>query len=325
MIVKGLSSFDPAVVVIADPLSWPEPKPDTIPSLAQALLPIPSVVLGVQGDEKAVADDASLAFDSDYLPSVEKIDGTKDAIAPLPALTGRPESALLPQKELGVVTGANLRFAYRQKDRVVPSLLLAALTRSTRTPYSNQALRTGPGAGAHLGGDWFVPLEKDGTYKAAPLPVPSVNALELMTSNMVDPDPATTKTLGKGRIIVLGIDNDGEAPTLARSHVQALAGALVLPRVREISFTWQVVVWVIAGLAGLSLLLLPKKKAVLRTLGLLFVILLASYIAFQVGLVWCPPTVAVGLLVFAGLYVRIFGFDPNKPKNRKSGKFYVLR
>ena len=324
MIVKGLSAFDPAVLVFADPLNWPEPKPASIPLLAQALVPIPSVVLAAEVAESGKADEASVAYAKEYLPSLATLTGQPELLPEIPSFTRLPEPPFR-QSDTGIVTPKGLSFVLRESKRAVPSLALAALSRATRTPYASQHLRTGPGAGIHLGTNWFVPLEKDGSLKPVALPVPSVNGLELMTSNLVDADAAVTKILGKGKTIVVGMDNDSATPTSARTQVHAIAGALTLPKVHELGFMGQIIAWVLAGLGGLSLLLLPKQKATLRTLGLLFAVLLVSYIAFEISLVWCPPTMLVGLIVVAGVFVRLFGFDPNRPKKKKSGSFYKLQ
>lgn len=324
MVAKGLAPYEPSVLVVADPLNWQEPKPESIPDLAQTLLPIPSVVLAVQAGE-GKADEASQTFAREHLPFLERLDGPTQLLPELPLLVNMPEAALVPQKDIGVITQPQLSMALRDQNHAVPSLLLAALSRVTRTPYSSQRLRTGPGAGAHLGADMFVPLERDGSLKLAALPVPSVSGLDLMTTSLIDADPAVVKTLGKGRTIIVGMDNDGPTATPARIQAQAIAAMLTLPRVRELGTTGQMVAWILAGLAGLSLILLPKQKATLRTLGLLFVVLLVSYVAFLAGLVWCPPTILVGLIVAAGVFVRLFGFDPNNARKRKPSKFYSLR
>jgi len=324
MVAKGLAPYEPAVLVIADPLNWPEPKPDSIPNLAQTLLPIPSVVLAAEAGE-GKADQASLAFAREHMPVLENLDGREQLLPELPLLVRLPEAALVPQKDIGLITHSQLSMALRDQTHAVPSLVLAALSRITRTPYSSQRLRTGPGAGAHLGADMFVPLEKDGSLKLAAPAVPGVSGLDLMTTALVDADPAVAKTLGKGKTIVVGMDNDGSTATPARIQAQAIAGTLTLPRLRELGPTGQMIVLILAGLAGLSLLLLPKQKATLRTLALLFMVVLVSYVAFLAGLVWSPPTVPVGMIVAAGVFARLFGVDPNSVKKRKPSKFYSLR
>ncbi len=327
MIMKGLAAFEPSVLVFADPLAWPEPKPDSIPGLAQALLPVPGVVLAAEAAGEGEADEASLAPLSDHLPVLTRLGG-EGQLPALPPLVKVPEPALLPQKDVGIVGGPKLALAYHRKQGgAVPSLALAAASLATHTPYANQRLRTGPGAGVHVGNQTFVPFEKDGSLKPEALAVPSVNGLELMTANLVDADPAVAKTLGKGKTVILGMDHDAKEPSPARTQAEVLAGLMTLPRVRELGRTAQIIIWVLCVLAGLSLLLLPKRRATARTLILLFSVLLVAYVAFQIALVWCPPTIPAALLLAAGVFARLFGHDPDKvrSKSRRSGKFYRRR
>ena len=325
MVAKGLAAHEPSVLVIADPLNWPEPKPDSVVELAQTLLPIPSVVLAAEAAPEGKADEASLAFARDHLPRLDRLQGQVQMLPELTNLEHLPEPALVPEKDIGVISHPKLSFAMRTDGHAVPSLALAALSCATRTPYSSQRLLAGPGAGAHLGSAWFVPLENDGSLKTEALSVPSVNGLELMTANLIDTDAVVTKTLGKGKTVVLGMDNDGPAATPARLQAQAIAGCLTLPRLHELGSMGQKILWIVTGLAGFILVLMPKQKATLRTLGLLFALLLGSYGAFQIGLIWFPPTIPAALIVGAGVFVRLFGYDPNSVKKRKPSKFYSLR
>lgn len=307
MITKGLSAFEPAVLVIADPLRWPDPKPDSLPELAQALLPIPGVVLGVESSSEGAGDAVTLAFIKDHLPVLERLQGQTQMLPGLHQLARLPEPVLLPQRDIGVVTGPPWSMALRYEDHAVPSLVLAALSRATRTPFAHQRLQVGPGAGAHLGAALFVPLQNDGSLFPSNLAAPSVNGLDLMTANIIDPEADVAKILGKGKTIVVGIDNDGPAATPARLQAQAIAGALSLPRVRVLTLVEQIAAWAVAALLSLMLVRLPKHKAVWRTLLLLFAALAASYLAFQVAMVWCPPAIPAALIAAAGLFVRLFG------------------
>ena len=307
MIARGLAAFDPGVLVIADPLHWKAPKPDSLPELAQALLPIPGVVLGVEASSWQTADLATIKFVADHLPALERMHGQAELLPGLHKLAGLPEPILLPQRDIGVVTGPPWFMALRLRDHAVPSLVLAALSRASRTPFAHQRLHTGPGAGVHLGDALFVPLQDDGSIVPGSLTIPSVNGLDLMTPDVIDPEGGAGKILGKGKTIVIGIDNDGTVATPARVQAQAIAGALALPRVRVLTFVEQIAAWIVAALLGLSLLRLPKHKAVGGALLRLFAALVASYLAFQGALVWCPPAIPVALIAAAGLFVRLLG------------------
>ncbi len=313
MVTKGLAAYDPAVLVIADPLQWPEPKPGSLPELARALLPVPGVVLGVNASSEGTVDPATAAFVADHLPALARLQGDTTALPGLHKLSQLPEPVLLPQRDVGVVTGPPWFMALRYEDHAVPSLMLAALSRATRTPYVQQRLQAGPGAGVHLGDSLFVPLASNGSLLPSSITVPAVNGLDLMTAGTVDPEPEVVKLLGKGRTFVIGIDHDGSEATPARVQAQAIAGALALPRVRVLGFVEQAAAWGVAGLLGLSLLRLPRTKALGRALLLLFAAFAGSYLAFQEGLIWCPPAIPAALILFAGLYARVFGKKPVVP------------
>ncbi len=306
MVAKGLAAFEPGVLVIADPLTWPEPKPDSLPELAQTLLPIPSVVIGVEASSAGVAPPDTLAFVKDHLPALDRLQGDARMLPGLHQLARLPEPVLVPQRDIGVVTGPPWSMALRYEDHAVPSLVLAALSRATRTPFAHQRLRTGPGAGVHLGAALFVPLADDGSLLPSQIQVPSLNGLELMTATMIEPDSEVAKTLGKGRTMVVGIDNDGPAATAARVQAQAIASALALPRVRVLTLVEQIAAWAVAALLGLGLLRRPKK-ALGRMLLLLFAALTASYLAFQGAMIWCPPAIPAALIAAAGVFARLLG------------------
>ncbi|MBL9131748.1 MAG: hypothetical protein JNG86_11145, partial [Verrucomicrobiaceae bacterium] len=48
MVLKGLREADSAVVVIPEPLQWGKPPPEFIPALAETMVPLASLVLGVE-------------------------------------------------------------------------------------------------------------------------------------------------------------------------------------------------------------------------------------------------------------------------------------
>ena len=123
------------------------------------------------------------------------------------------------------------------------------------------------------------------------------------------------------------MDHDAQEPTPARIQAQVLAGIMSLPRVQALGRTGQWVIWGLCVLAGLSLLFLPKRKALTRALIVLFFAVLVAYVTFQIALVWCPPVIPAALLLAAGLFARLFGYDPDKAKSRsrRSGKFYSRR
>jgi hypothetical protein len=303
-LLKGLATHTPEVVVLTEPLHWGEPAPDFVPAVAEALLPFPSVVIGLP-----TAPTSPHALP---LPAFGHVRGDR---ATVPAI-GPP--AMLPAPELRGLAELGLRpadaepalpYVWRQGDRLVPSLLAQALARHTRSPFNSQSLRLGPGAGAHLNQGVHVPLTADGRFQVeVARAVPTVNALPLMTGAVADTlTEAERAALGQGRIVVIGLEGaDGSSP--ARLHAQALQQILALPRLRQFTTTEQ---WLASGLAALIALGIAartRRHRALRTgLGWIFLTLVTGFLGFQAALVWCPPTLPVFALATGSLIARVFG------------------
>lgn len=312
MIIKGLAAYDPAVLIIAEPLHWPAPKPGFIEALAQTLLPFPSVVLGAGVTTEGQRDASAVAFATDHLPEIS-VRGPAQVLPELTSFPRPPEAAFLRQSDLGCVLPGKASMAYRIGTRYLPSLEWMAIANATHTPLRLQRLTVGPGAGLHVGDELFMPLEPDGSLPKSAVEVPTLNALDLMIANLTDEDAELAKTLGKGKTLVLGIDQEGAEPSLARRAAQAVATALALPRVQVLSLVQQIMAWGVAGLLGLSLLALPKRKGLTRALLYLFLALTASYLTFQSLKVWCPPAIPAALILASGIFVRLFGRTPSLP------------
>ena len=318
MILKGLVPFDPEVVVISTPLTWGQPPPEFVVEAGEALLPFTSVVLGVEAQvarENATADPPTIALIKDTFPLISRIDGDPALLPALSAITAMPDESIRRQTELGLTPASpssDLPFAFRCAEIVAPSLTLQALSRYTRTPYAQQRLRIGPGAGAHLGGGIYVPLSDHGLLTAkSSAAIASVNALNFMTGALADGLSADDKTkLGKNKIIVIGIDNDTPQPTSARLHATALARTLALPRVHAIG---SIARWIICGIAavlGCFLLRFRGGKALRTGLLLIFAALVVSFLTFQSQLIWFPPTVPAAMLGASTLFAMLFGHKP---------------
>lgn len=329
MVLKGLVPFDPEVVVIATPLTWGQPPPDFVAEVGQALLPFSSVVLAVEGGVSKDREDpkdgkdttlAAVRLLKDAMPSLTRIDGDSALLPVVASVTAMPEEVIRRQIELGLTPAspeitkdsAALPFALRIGDAIAPSLTLQALSRFTRTPYAQQRLRLGPGAGGHLGGGIYVPLDDHGRITVKPtVTIPSVNALNFMTGNLADGLSAEDKTkVGKNKIVVIGIDNDKPEPSITRIQTAALIDALSLPRIHAIG---QMERWLICGIAALLGCLLPRfrgGKALRTGLILIFGALVVSYLVFQSHLTWFPPTVPAALLAASTLFAMLFGRSP---------------
>ncbi|MBL9146800.1 MAG: CHASE2 domain-containing protein [Verrucomicrobiaceae bacterium] len=311
MIVKNLASYEPAVLVIADPLLWPEPKPEFIDSLAQALLPIPRVILAASIRSDGATDDASIKVLRERIPLMSRRNDSGSLLPEARRVEAMPEPALARQSDIGIITHGSANVAVRSNDSLMPSLELQALANAGQVPFERIRVTTGPGAGVHFSDAWFVPTQHNGTWARTDVSLTKVNALDLMVPEVTGTDADLAKVLGKGKTIILGMACDDQGATSKASQCAATAAsALALPRVNVLSSTGQFIAWGIAGCLGLLLLLGPKHKAITRALLILFLALTASYLAFQALQVWCPPAIPSALILASGLLVRLFGRRP---------------
>jgi hypothetical protein len=316
MVLNSLHAYEPAVVVIPETLFWSRPSPEFANEAAQALVPFPSTVLGVEAKLAASREvPAFMGGLEDFLPQFHKVRGDSGAVPALGALIAAPDDLMRRQAELGIAVptdateAGKLLYAVSESDRVLPTVLAQAVTRYTRTPYATQRLLLGPGAGAYLSNGAFVPLSASGAFTLNPKqPVPEVDALNLMTSQLAEAlSPQDKANLGSGKVIVIGTD-DGSASSMARLHAQALSQLLALPRLRLLPDWAQWIIWGVAGLAGVWLVLcVPRGKAIVRGLLCIFGALVICFVAFQSSLIWCPPAVPAALLAVSTLFARVAG------------------
>lgn len=316
MILKGLQAYHPSVIVIPETLFWGRPSPEFVNEAAQALTPFPSTVVGVESQLTASREaPAFLGGLESSLPLFQKVQGNIGAVPSLGALIAAPDDQIRRQAEIGIAIppdtkdSAKLPYAVQAGEHLLPTVLAQALARYTQTPYVTQRLLLGPGAGAFLSQGAFVPLSAGGEFtvntKAA---VPEVDALNLMTSELADALSSQDKTnLSGGKVIVIGTD-DGSPGGLPRLHAQALAQALALPRLLLLPAWAQWIIWGASGLAGFWLVFfVPRGKAILRGMLLIFAALVVCFLAFQSSLIWCPPTIPAALLAVSTLFARIAG------------------
>lgn len=313
MVVDRLAAHQPRVLVIADALHWPEAKPEETGPLAASLQKAaPRIVLAaeVSTSDPAAAD--SLKPLTERLPKLSQAQGA-ELLPQATSATAAPGDVLLRQGDVGLTMAKSQPLAMRLGDTIAPSLPLQTLANAGGVPFEQVRLRTGPGAGVHLGDAWFVPAQADGQWTKSTAPIASVSALDVMTPEVVDSGDAWKKTLGQGRVVVLGMDHDGGGPTNARTVASIAAEALALPRLHVLPMEQQIAAWVVAGLMGAALLRWPRHKAIVRSLLMLALALLASYLAFQSLQMWCPPAIPAALIVASGLLVRLFGHrQPNE-------------
>ncbi|MDZ4286513.1 MAG: CHASE2 domain-containing protein [Prosthecobacter sp.] len=319
-VLKSLQAYEPGVVVIATPLTWGRPSPDFAAAVTEALLPFPSVVLGIE-TELAGPERQAPAFMgdlSDALPRFQRVDGDLHAVPRLASLISAPDPAFRNQAELGLLSARLVKemwmlpYVIREGDTLVPSILAQALSRHSRSPYMSQRLRLGPGAGAYLREGLFVPLEVSGEMAVDfRTSVPTVNALHLMTGTLADGTGMEDKTaLGKGKIVVLGFDREssGSGPRLARLYAQALKQVLALPRLRLLSQTEQWIAWSMAALGALWITLRVRRgRALIAGALFVFLALVSSFLVFQSSLIWFPPTMPAALLATGALVAFVIG------------------
>ncbi len=316
---KALQPYEPRVLVIATPLNWGQPSPEFIPAVAEALLPFPQVVQGIeiQPAETPPEIPPFMAELADVLPRFQRVDGPLSAAPAFSALISAPDPALRPLGDMGLLStrqstkGWSLPYALQAESSLVPSLLAQTFARLTSSPYALHRLRLGPGAGAYLADGTFVPLQNDGCLAVdSGTSVPVINALDLMTGTLADAlSPEDKAALGKGKVIVIGPDHEENInPRLAYLHAQALAQILSLPKLQKLTQIQQWIAWGIAALAAAWLVLRVRRgRAFWTGIGLIFCALVISFMAFQASLLWCPPTIPASLIAIGALLGMIIG------------------
>lgn len=299
MILKGLRDAENAVIVIPEPLSWGKPSPDFIPALAESMVPLSSLVLGVEAQlAENVTGPAFTGGLDEVLPRFVKASGDLHLASAFSVLITAPDDQVRRHGELGLLVEKRLPYVLRDEEAFYPGVLAQALARHTKTPYATHRLLLGPGAGAYLQNGLFVPLQNNGEAAFdAKADVHSINALDFLSGGLADALSQENKArIKNAKIIVIGTD-DKTQPGAARAHAQALASILSLPRLRVLDRLEQIILWSLAALAGLWIVLrTPRQKAPMRGFFFIFLTIVAGFLAFQTTLLWFPPTMPVALL-----------------------------
>lgn len=318
MVLKGLQPYNPAVLVVPETLLWGRPSPEFVREAAEALVPFPSTVLGIEARLAPNTDTpAFLGGLEEVLPRFQKnkVHGETQTVPALSALIAAPDDQLRRQTDVGVAVARNeeekawLPYALQEGGVLRPTVLAQAMAHASGTPYATHRLLLGSGAGAYLANGAFVPLSSSGEVLVnAQTPVPEVDALNLMTVEMADAlTPEEKQLLGPGKVVVIGTDEE-PAGGLARQHAQVLAKIFAMPRLHLLPLAAEWAVWAVAALAGCALVFfVPKRKALMRGGLLIFLGLAVCFVAFQSQLIWCPPTLPVALLLAATLFARVAG------------------
>lgn len=310
MILKGLREAENAVIVIPEPLSWGKPSPEFIPALAESMVPLSSLVLGVEAQVAENFDGPAFTGGlDDVIPRFVKASGDLHLVPAFSALITAPDEQLRRHGELGLLIEKRLPYVLRESDTFMPGVIAQALSRHTRTPYATHRLLLGPGAGAYHQNGLFVPLQNNGEVAFdSKIELHSINALDFLSGGLADALTAENKSRIKAaKIIVIGTDDKAQ-PGAARAHAQALAGILSLPRLRVLDRFEQFILWSIAALAGLWIVLrTPRHKAPMRGFLFIFVTIVAGFLAFQTTLLWFPPTMPIALLSASAIIGSFFG------------------
>lgn len=310
MILKGLREAENAVIVIPEPLSWGKPSPEFIPALAESMVPLSSLVLGVEA--QLAEDFTGPAFTGgldEVIPRFVKVAGDTHLAPTLSALITAPDEQLRRHGELGLLVQNRLPYMLRAEETFLPGTLAQVLARHTRTPYAAHRLLLGPGAGAYLQSGVFVPLQNNGEVAFDPqTEVHSINALDFLSGGLVDALSEDDKArIQAAKIIVIGTDEQAR-PGTARAHARALASILSLPRLRVLDRLGQIILWSVAALAGLWIVLrTPRHRAPARGLVFIFLVIVSAFLAFQTTLFWFPPTMPVALLSASAIVGSLVG------------------
>jgi len=316
---KALQPYEPSVLVITTPLNWGSPSPEFVPAVAEALLPFTSVVHGIETQLASAGQTAPpfMGDLGDVLPRFQRVDGPLGSAPALSALIRPPDPALRASGEMGLLAvqsspkGWSLPYALQADDALIPTVLAQTYARITSSPYALHRLRLGPGGGAYLAEGSFIPLQNDGSlFVPGDTAVPVINALDLMTGTLADAlSPADKAALGKGKILIIGTDPaEGTAARLAHLHAQAMAYTLRLPKLQKLTQMQQWIAWGIAALAAAWIVLRVRRaRALWAGIALIFTALVLSFLAFQLKLLWCPPTMPAALIAVGALVGMIIG------------------
>jgi hypothetical protein len=321
MVLEAVREWEPEVLVIPEGLNWGSPPPQFVGAVGRVLASFPSVVLGVGGAFQAEPPTSTpfLGGLEKQFPRFERITGATETFRPpyLKSLVSAPDETIRVGAELGLlmplVDGAFPYSALIQHDAEtlewLPSLLAQSLSRVARSPYAGQRLRLGAGAGAHLEGGVFVPLTAAGGIEFPTQPPPNlkvVNALDLMTGKLAETlDADTLEAAKQARVVIVGMSRaQGEE---LHGLAKALATVLALPKVNQVPLTAQYGIWAVATITALGLVRQGRRRTLLKTVGLVFIAFVLSYLVFESTMLWCPPTIPVALLIGGGVLASAFG------------------
>ncbi|MBL9115358.1 MAG: hypothetical protein JNJ83_10165 [Verrucomicrobiaceae bacterium] len=316
MILRGLLGFTPSVVIVTDPLTWPEPESAMVQALQDELLKFPGIILtatsgDTASDESQLPSPESVNLARERLGSIKLVSGSADVLpqaqlnrVPLPPLMRAGDLSLL---SAGGVSGVELICG--EGGKAIPSPALLALLHALKLPLAGARAVVDAGPSLTLSSTVYLPLQNDASLLVdSEMKVTEQNALDLMTAGMLDgADDGVAQRMGKDKVVVIGIDSAENHR--ARDQARALMHALALPCISQLGGIVQMAIWGVAACLGLSLLRVRRASALRRALLFLLLALVISFLAFQMARLWFPPAIPAALLLFCGLYCRLF--NPN--------------
>jgi hypothetical protein len=285
LMIKAIRAAKPSAVLFAAEFSGGDPA--ATESLAELLLDLPCVFSAPM--KGATGGDAG---------TVPTLAGATTHAFPVLNQIYWPQPALSRLGDVGLADGSHWVFADKEGQLRCSSVLLTLL-RAKRCTLAESRLKLGAGARLLLPDGLCLPLQPDSSLLSE-ASVPSVNALDLMTLDSLSPAEQLPlkQALGEGRVVVL---------STTAAEAKALQHALSIPRHHSPNLWQQWAAWGLAGLLGSTLVYLPKRRAISRSMLYLLAALVLSLLAFQLMKLWCPPAVPAALIAAGGLLGRLLG------------------
>ncbi|HSI61849.1 MAG TPA: hypothetical protein VLE43_01985 [Candidatus Saccharimonadia bacterium] len=311
MLMKLLAPSEPEVLVFTEPLRWDTADTQFIQQLRQALLPVPSVILGFDVSSEATEmSPEQKEFAAGEMPSFNAAGlNPSAATVTFKSVTRLPDKALRIGTELGIarvlpVAGKGkdqeglLPFVAYDGTHLVPSVAAQAVARFRYMPSTALHLRFGIGGRLGLSDAHVVPLDKGGAMKLQDKPVvPRLDVLTLFTPSLEDNAPdAAGAVLGKKKVLVIG------SGAVAQDHAQAIAQALAVPHLHRAPPQGD---WAFAGMmALLSLWQFRHGRFKVLLSGILLIALgaIICMLTFQSSLWWWSPVPAAVVLATTTLF-----------------------
>lgn len=310
--IKRLSTHEPEVLAVVDPLRWDNADAQFVSQLRQTMLSFPFVVLGFDISSEGYGMNVENGdFASNEMPILKcSDDGSKNVLV-FTRVTNVPDKGLRIAVQSGFtqlahptidVASKHVPFVAFDGQHLVPSLSAQAVTLFRHVPYASQRIAFGAGARLSLGDEYMVPLDPTGALVLNDqIQVPTINALDLMSPDIGDADSNRIRNiLGKNKIIVVSMSKRGD--TQARAIVQALS----TPTLHRKRVLWDWGAAVAACLVAFWQLYFRRIGALV--IGMLFSLssLIFSLLVFQSSLAWWSPIASIVVICVSTLFCLIW-------------------